>query len=392
MFVHSTRLPHILPPAAYCAPQHFVDERERVLLPAWHLVGTTTDLPRDGDFLTLDLLGRPVQVRNFGGELVALSNVCAHRHCLLSSAKQGHSDRMRCQYHGWEYGADGRTRRIPEARNFAPWDRELAKLPRYRLATCGQLVFVSLAADGPSLADQLGPLDALCRQRFGDGWRPFLSWQPDYGANWKVPIENSIEAYHVPCVHPETFREDPGEQRSQHVLAAGHTSLGTQLPFSAHSRLDASFQRGERWFLGRLGRSSTGEYWQHHVFPNLLFSFTDAVSLCHCVLPTGPGTARAEVRQFGLEGTGPAGRLLATGWGRLTAWVTLRILREDQELFPQIQRGLEASTQRGMLGRCEERIHAFQQYVDRGMCQPAAIASACEPSSECSTCSPGAAP
>ncbi|HEY5315482.1 MAG TPA: aromatic ring-hydroxylating dioxygenase subunit alpha [Pirellulales bacterium] len=392
MFVHTTRLPHLLPPAAYFAPQYAADERERVLLSAWHLVGSTSDVARDGDFLTLELLGRAVQVRNFGGELVALSNVCAHRHCLLSSVKQGHSQRMRCQYHGWEYGADGYTRRIPEARNFAPWDGELARLPRYRLATCGQLVFVSLAAEGPSLAEQLGPLDAPCRERFGAKWRPFLSWQPDYDANWKVPIENSIEAYHVPYIHPETFREDPGERRSEHVLAAGHTSLGTQLPFSAHSRLDASFQRGERWFLGRLGEPATGQYWQHHVFPNLLFSFTDAVSLCHCVLPTGPGTSRAEVRQFGLAGTGRAGRVLAAGWGRMTAWVTLRILREDQALYPQIQRGLEASTHRGVLGRCEERIHAFQQYVDRGMRQPAAHASAGESAAECSSCTPGAAP
>ena len=36
--------------------------------------------------------------------------------------------------------------------------------------------------------------------------------------NWKVPIENTLEAYHVPLVHPNTFRENPGSERATHVL------------------------------------------------------------------------------------------------------------------------------------------------------------------------------
>lgn len=393
MFVNSTRLPHLLPPSAYCTAEQLAAERERVLLPAWHLVGTTNELAESGDFLTCDLLGRPVHVRNFDGELVALSNVCAHRHCLLTGEARGHTDRLRCQYHAWEYGPDGRTRRIPGARHFAPWDRELAVLPRYRLAVCGQLVFVSLAAEGPSLAEQLGPLDQLCRARFGPKWRPFLRWQPDYAANWKVPIENSLEAYHVPSVHPHTFREDPGEQRSQHVIEPSHTSLTTQLPFSAHNRLDAWFQRAQRWFVRRIGEPATDQYSQHHVFPNLLFSFTDTVSLCQCVLPVGAGSSRAEVRQFGICGSGAIERRLAAAWGQTGAWITRRILQEDQAMFPQIQRGLEASNRPGMLGRCEERIFAFQQYIDRSLNQqpqPAVASSAKVLAPDCRACSPGA--
>jgi hypothetical protein len=56
-------------------------------------------------------------------------------------------------------------------------------------------------------------------------------------------------------------------------------------------------------------------------------------------------------------------RLLANTWGRLKASLTKRIMAEDLELFPAIQRGLQASRQSGVLGRCEERVHAFQTYV-----------------------------
>ena len=362
MFVNPTRLPHLLPPSAYYDAEHH--ERESTLLrSSWQLVGTTSELAREGDFLTCELLGQPVLVRRMGEQVVAFRNVCAHRHCRLTDARRGSSPRLRCQYHGWEYDADGCTARIPKPKNFMPLDRDVTRLGSLRVEMCGQLVFVSLAADGPSLDEQLGTLAPICRARFGEGWAPRLACEFDYAANWKVPIENSVEAYHVPCVHPHTFREDPGEDRSQHVLEPGHTALLSALPFSAHSRLDEWYQRADGWIVRRLGLPATRGYQQHHVFPNLLFSFTDATSLCHVIVPTGPTTSRAIVRQFGPCGVGVATRLLAGAWGRLAGAITHRILREDMQLFPAIQRGLECSTGKGVLGRCEERIHAFQQFM-----------------------------
>lgn len=365
MFVSASRLPHVLPPEAYSSLAHFERECAALLLPAWHVVCTTSDVHRPGDFVTCNLLGHPLQVRNFDGELRAVSNVCAHRHCLISSLTRGSSSRMRCQYHGWEYDKEGRTGHIPSPKNFVPFEEGRERLPLYRLEVCGQLVFVCVQPEGPSLADQLGTLYPVCQERFNAEWSETLNWNPDYPVNWKIPIENSLEAYHVPCIHPRTFEEDPGDERSTHLLEERHTAFGTQLPFSPHSRMAEWFQSTEGWLVRRLGVVPTREYWQHHAFPNLLFSFTDAVSLCHCVIPTSPTSARAVVRQFGrvgAPGTGPR-RWLAHHWGRLSAQVTRRIMHEDLGLFPEIQAGLRHSPHAGVLGRCEERIHSFQQFV-----------------------------
>jgi hypothetical protein len=43
----------------------------------------------------------------------------------------------------------------------------------------------------------------------------------------------------------------------------------------------------------------------------------------------------------------------------------MTIVREDIRLYPDIQRGLDASNQPGMLGRSEERIHHFQAWMRR---------------------------
>lgn len=380
MFATATGLPHVLPPSAYWSTDAYERERSALFVPGWHVVGTRGELANPGDFITTELFGHPIQVRNFDGELRGLSNVCAHRHCLLTDQPRGSSPRMGCQYHGWEYGPDGYTRRIPQSKDFAPVDREALRLPQYRVATRGQLVFVSLDVHGPELRDYLGPLDALCESRFDGSWQLYGKWDPLYPANWKVPVENTLEAYHVATIHPATFREAPTEERSNHLLGERHTAFGTDLPFSPHSRLDAWFQRSETWIARRLGISPAGKYWQHHVFPNLLFSFTDMISLCHCVIPTGPHTSRGVVRQFGRIGTrrGPR-RWLAGSWGRVEAVVTRRIMAEDLALYPQIQRGLAASPHRGVLGRCEERIHAFQQYVHHATVGESPATRCCSP-------------
>lgn len=365
MFVSPTSLPHLLAPSDYTTAERYAQELT-LMRRTWHVIGTMGELAKDGDFITTDIAGVAVQVRNFGGTLCALSNVCSHRHCLISSKTCGNSPRMQCQYHGWEFHADGQTGRIPEPKNFVPFERDKFRLASYKVATVGQLVFVNIDKDAPSLTDFLGQdFFAFLDLRFGEGWKMSLRWQPDYPANWKVPIENSLEAYHVPNVHPNTFKVDPGEDKSEHLLLPHRTAFFAKLPFSPHSRIDALFQQSEGRVVRWLGYEDTRNYSQHHVFPNLLFSFTDAMSLCHTIMPTSPNSSRAVVRQFGrMPRVGRQHmRPIAWLWSWLTATLNKHILKEDLTMFQSIQDGLERSPHTGILGRCEERLHAFQQYM-----------------------------
>jgi choline monooxygenase len=362
MFHSPTGLPHLLRPADYYDSDVANREKSHVLEGAWHLVGTVDQIANDGDFFTLELLGYPIQIRRFKEGIVALSNVCAHRHCLISSLPKGNSQAMACQYHGWEYGEDGYTRKIPCAKDLAPIDRSQFRLSKFSIESCGQLLFVRIAEQGRSLREHLGPLYDKLANGTGVNRRIFLRWSPEYSANWKVAIENSLEAYHVESVHPNTFRSAPGENRSEHILEDRHTAFGSDLPF-AHSKLDEFFQRWEGWVVSRLGIQPTRRYWQHHAFPNLLCSFTDAVTLVHSILPCSPDKARSFVLQF--SPTAPSfgwRKLLSSIWGRLEAMCTKRILLEDVLMYGRIQSGLNASYHSGRLARSEERIHRFQEY------------------------------
>ncbi len=157
------------------------------------------DVARSGDFLTLDLFGTPVTKCAISMGNYEPCRTCAtHRHCLLTHEACGHSPRMVCQYHGWEYDYDGRTGKIPSPKNFTPFDRERDRLPIYRVDTCGQLVFVSLAPQGPSLREHLGDMYETSRRALWQCLAGKLALAPQYAAIWKIPVEITLEAYHVP--------------------------------------------------------------------------------------------------------------------------------------------------------------------------------------------------
>ena len=363
-FEATKRLPHLLPPQAYGSDHFAALEQDHVFRDTWSFVCTTQELANAGDFVTRLVGKHEIQIRNFDGKICALSNVCAHRHALICSEASGNTPTMKCQYHGWEYRPDGNTGKIPQPKNFVPYESHGFSIPKYQVEIVGQLVFVNLSKNPPSIEQWMGKeFRDFIADRFSiDHWSLTLKWSPEYDANWKVPIENSLEAYHVPNIHPATFKEDPGAGRSEHKLFLNRTYMQTTLPFAPHNRMDSWFQKTESRFVKWLGYETSSRYSQHHVFPNLLFSFTDAISLVNFVSPIDRNKCVATIRQFGRapKQPKPIKRLCSRIWGKLTASITRKILEEDRSIFASIQRGLENSPNIGVIGICEERIHAFQ--------------------------------
>jgi phenylpropionate dioxygenase-like ring-hydroxylating dioxygenase large terminal subunit len=363
MFIHKSQLRHLLRPDQYTSEAQYRSELEHLLRPTWHLVATAHDLPEPGDYLAFELLGEPVLLRNMDGELRAFLNVCPHRHSRLVREGRGSSERLRCQYHGWEYNAEGRTGKIPDAPCFRPFDRENACLRRFRVATCGALVFVSLAPEGPSLEDHLGPLHATWRESFDAPFRLAGAWDEDFACNWKVAVENALEDYHIPLVHPKTFGTYAEEAQCEHVLDERYTTY-TRAIKSEDNRFGRVANRLIRW----LGGSPKGRYQHQIIHPNLMFSGLDVSRTAVVVYPTSPATCRFRMYCFTLRGDrkGPPARLLGWALRKLAVLAGKRVFREDGGIYEQVQRGLASSPFPGVIGTREERVYAFQHFVLRG--------------------------
>jgi phenylpropionate dioxygenase-like ring-hydroxylating dioxygenase large terminal subunit len=358
MFVHQNRLQHLLTPKEYLSEAQHRLEVEQLFQPAWHCVGTTAELSKHGDFLTLDLFDRPLLVRNLDGEIHAFLNVCAHRHCLLTHEPRGSDPHFRCQYHGWEYTKEGKTSRIPEANAFRPFDRANAILRKFRVATCGQLIFVSLSEDGPGLSEFLGPYYTTCADSFAPPFRQLWRWEADYAANWKVPIENSLESYHIDCLHKKSIKNTPAEENCGHDLDERWTTFRTV-------EIGSLTNKVQGWVVRRLGLTPTNIYTHHHVHPHLTFASMDVFRMVQMVVPTSPTTSRHFAWTYSIHGprTGLLARGLAWMMARIVKMVSGQILREDANIFGDVQRGLQASEHRGVIGTREERIFVFQKYV-----------------------------
>lgn len=362
MFIHDTKLRHLLRPDQYYSDEQYRAELRQVFEPAWHLAASTHRLARPGDFVSLELLGRPLLIRNMDGELHAFLNVCPHRHSLLTSRPWGSSEQLRCQFHGWEFNAEGRTGRIPDAQSFRPFDRENACLQRFRVARCGPLVYVSLNPDGPTLAEFLGPLFEPWRASFEPPYRLATSVVRDFACNWKVAVEIGLETYHSPCVHPKTFGPYPDAENCNHVLEEGYST------FSQRIKGDSTrFERAANGLIRWIGGPVRGTYSQHIVHPHLMWAEVDVGSLASCILPLSPTTCRIHAFAFTLRGR--RGGLVAPFLTRMLRAVMMyageKIAGEDASMYPIVQRGLTSSPHPGVIGTREERIFALHQYISR---------------------------
>lgn len=363
MFVHKEQLAYLLPRDAYFSQQQLDREHQILFRPAWHLVGSTSQLSRSGDFRTIDLLGLPLMIRNQDGRYSAYLNICSHRHCLLTDHETGTSDAIQCQYHGWEYHENGRVSRMPDGGCFKPFDREHSQLKTFPLEVCGGLLFVSLADHPVPLKDYLGIFYesiACCSQ---GQWQQNWYWTHAFNCNWKIPVENTLETYHLPCVHKKTFGGIyPSEESQAHSLNEDGTTLRYQL--DTNDRLVRLQQRVIRRLSTAAG---TNEYIHHHIHPHLVFTFTDLFMHAQIYLPTSATTARTEVWMFSLRGDRSG--LIARGLARLVARYGRKtntiIQTEDAAVFASQQRGIENSPHRGCIGTREERIYVFQQYIGR---------------------------
>jgi phenylpropionate dioxygenase-like ring-hydroxylating dioxygenase large terminal subunit len=226
------------------------------------------------------------------------------------------------------------------------------------------LIFVRLSETGPTLQEWMGEIYEKVRGWFDAGHaRVSMTRRLDYPANWKIPVEISLESYHIPEVHPQTFGEDPGETLSEHWFHPRGSAFYTE--FLAPRRIDRVLRHVERWLLKRLGDEYTGRYEHHHLFPNLTISHTDSLTLAQSIIPVSPQTSACLAIQAGVRPVRPGAirNLMAAGWGRFTAWLTRQILNEDRAVYQEIQTGVQGGGRPGLLGRCEERLEAFQRHV-----------------------------
>lgn len=258
-----------LPNACYIDPGYHRLEAERLLARDWLCVGVGADIPARGDAVAVDAAGQPVLlVRDRDGAVRAFHNVCRHRGTILVEDRH-HGPAIVCPYHSWSYGLDGRLVRTPEVgghgvHDCASVDKGALGLLPVRTETWLDFVFVNLSGDAPPLGEVMAPLDA-CWSDYATGQLVHAAADTyELRANWKLAVENYLECYHLPWVHPGLNSYSPLAEHEYRVFADRFFG-----PVTRSYRASLPPERELPAFPGLpAARRTVGEY--PMAFPNLL--------------------------------------------------------------------------------------------------------------------------
>ncbi len=197
----------------YTDAEIFQLEMERLWPRAWVYAGHASQIPLEGDYLTLDIAGKPLIVlRHTDGSIRVLENRCAHKGTKLVGDPAGNAGRtLRCPYHAWTYRLDGSILNIPlkqgyDGTRLGETDacRGLAVVKHVEVYR--GFVFVRLSAEGAGFhdyfGDSLSSIDNLAdRSPHGEleiagGCLRFL-----HNCNWKMFVENLNDTMHPMIAH-----------------------------------------------------------------------------------------------------------------------------------------------------------------------------------------------
>ena len=253
-------------------------ERERIFCRTWQCVGWAEQAANAGDYFTFDLAGEPLLIaRGADGVLRGFYNVCRHR---AGPPAEGCGTRkvFRCGYHGWTYSLEGRLLNTPEMEGVEDFERERYGLAPIHVAEWGGLVFANLSDNPEPLLSALGELpQQTAKFRFGQ-MRFYRRHDYVMECNWKAYVDNYMEGYHLPSVHPSLNRE-LDYSAYQVELFARHS-----LQYSPIRAADDSLGIDRR-YADSSGELRAEYYW---IYPNwMLNCYPDNMSL-NIVLPLGP--------------------------------------------------------------------------------------------------------
>jgi choline monooxygenase len=322
----------------YVDPAILRVELERVFGRTWQLVGRNDRVASPGDYFTTRVGTEGIVVARGGDRVLrAFSNVCRHRAGPVARGS-GHALSLKCSYHGWTYGLDGGLLATPEFDEVEGFDRASCRLPAVRLAEWEGFVFTNLDADAPPLSEFLGSLPVEVRHLPLARMRLVKAVDYDMACNWKVYVDNYLEGYHIPVVHPSLFRLlDYGAYR---VEASG-----------LHARQHAPL------------RAQASEAFYFWVFPNLMLNvYPDSFQL-NLVTPLDSERTRARFEWYLPD---PARPGAMEELERAMAF-SEEVQREDTAICEAVQEGLRSRTyDRGRYSvRRENGVHHFHGLLHR---------------------------
>jgi choline monooxygenase len=337
-----------LPARFYVDPALHAIERRAIFDRSWQVIAHVCQLRNAGDHVVADLAGLPVlAVRGADAAIRVFHNVCRHRAGPIAQCDGLAAKSLRCRYHGWTYALDGQLKSAPEMGSTPDFDVADVRLPQLQVRLWQGLVFAS-AGDNPMDFDALVEgIDArIGAQRGLERYGHHQRVGYDLACNWKVYIDNYLEGYHVPHVHPALNR------MLDYRSYVTETSAWHSLQWSPLESSDTLYGNGDALY-----------YW---LWPNTTLNILPGRLQTNRVIPVAVDRCRVE---FDFYYASVQGGSEDSGEARAKREADLQfsdeVQHEDLGICEVVQRGLASGSY--VAGRLnplrENAVHHFQELL-----------------------------
>ena len=325
-----------LPAPYYSSPEVFEAEKQAIFFKSWRFVGHISEFVKTGDYLSENICGAGIfVVRTAGGTLLGYHNVCRHRgHQLLGERKGNIESYIRCPYHAWTYGLDGRLRAARNSENVPTFDKANISLPRVAVETFCGFVFVNLDLDAVPLAQQVPDFETTLRAFVPDLDRMTWVGQKNFNipANWKVCAENGIDGYHV-------FLSGQHHRNFGEVVDGHNMEIFNRQGWVLIHAAEGSPDNDAYDFRHNVGKGQTSHYVTFFLWPDLLiFTYPHVNGIWSFLMaPENSEHTREEIAAYT-----PNGVELDPVTQAAIDWIGDELGPEDVELNVGVHQGLKS--------------------------------------------------
>jgi phenylpropionate dioxygenase-like ring-hydroxylating dioxygenase large terminal subunit len=348
-------------PASRYTEKDFYDlEMQKMWKRVWAYAAHMDQLPQKGSYLLWEKLESPILiVRGKDDKVRAFYNTCRHRGAPLVKEKSGKRNLFVCGYHGWSYDPEGNLIAVRDERDFPDFDKSCLGLISVRCEVFGNWIFINHDDNAEPLSDFISPIKEELLAFQPENLRLVEKSVWEVSCNVKVLLDAFQETYHLKSIHQQTVDR-----------FLDHMGTTIDLLKNGHSRMVTPNRRPE-WkdpgvaglpeieTVGEIARDNNVSY---NIYPNIVCPPAPTGMPFIMFWPKTMNTMVLECIWFGPDwGKGPRPKV----WdARIENFE--RIIEEDTQFAPQIQKSVESDGFKGIpLSYQERRIYHWHEELDR---------------------------
>ena len=357
-----------IPNDYYIKQESFELEGEHLFNKGWFAVGFVKDLTQAGSVKPVNYFKNPfLLIRSSQDQKIRVfQNVCRHRGMVLIEEPTILKGAIRCPYHSWCYKQTGEVVATPHiggpGYNYhSGIDKNELSLIEVRSHIWRDVIFVNPDGTAPPFEEVHKPLL--------DRWAAFnqpmysdmsdSSFHLDVNTNWKLAVENYLESYHLPWIHPGLNSYSKLEDH-ENIVEYGHYAgqiSNKYVPRYSTGKNFNEFQNlGSEWY-------SKGEYIV--LFPNLILGVQKDHVFNLIIEPLGPNQIKEHIEIYYSDPSMLSDEYQQTRQENAKLWKT--VFEEDIFVVEGMQKGRYAKGFDG--GRfspiMDEPTHVFHDWYAR---------------------------